>query len=317
MAADLVTIGVVSLYFLGMLAIGAWASKKIKNTEDYLVAGRSLGFWVFILLMIGTVCSGMSLLGVSGLGYKVGWPTIWEQIFVPLSIGFCVIFFGVKLHNVAKTSGYMTVQDYLAHRYESPIILRSLAAVAGIIVSLIYLVGQYTAITIVLMWLFEIPLWLALLIASLVTMVYTAIGGLYAVAWASLIQSVILIVGVIVMAPIIISYAGGFEHVNEVMASINPNLVLPWMSNGAFAVPYIFSFAILLMIGLTCAPHVINNVLSIKDVKFFKWAPLAAFLIYDAAMFLLKFTGFAGITMVKEGFFTLPKVVNAQDYVIL
>jgi SSS family solute:Na+ symporter len=317
MAADLVTIGVVSLYFLGMLAIGAWASKKIKNTEDYLVAGRSLGFWVFILLMIGTVCSGMSLLGVSGLGYKLGWPTIWEQIFVPLSIGFCVIFFGVKLHNVAKTSGYMTVQDYLAHRYESPIVLRSLAAVAGIIVSLIYLVGQYTAITIVLMWLFEIPLWLALLIASLVTMVYTAIGGLYAVAWASLIQSVILIVGVIVMAPIIISYAGGFEHVNEVMASINPNLVLPWMSNGVFAVPYIFSFAILLMMGLACAPHVINNVLSIKDVKFFKWAPLAAFLIYGAAMFLLKFTGFAGITMVKEGFFTLPKVVNAQDYVIL
>jgi SSS family solute:Na+ symporter len=317
MAADLTTIGVVSLYFLGMLAIGAWTSKKIKNTEDYLVAGRSLGFWVFVLLMIGTVCSGMSLLGVSGLGYKVGWPTIWEQIFVPLSIGFCVIFFGVKLHNVAKTSGYMTVQDYLAHRYESPVALRSLAAVAGIIVSLIYLVGQYTAIAIVLMWLFEIPLWLALLIATLVTMVYTAIGGLYAVAWASLIQSFILIIGVIVMAPIIIFYAGGFTHVNEVMTSINPNLVMPWMPSGAFAVPYIFSFAILLMIGLACAPHVINNVLSIKDVKFFKWAPLAAFLIYGAAMFLLKFTGFAGITMVKEGIFKLPAVTNAQDYVIL
>jgi SSS family solute:Na+ symporter len=317
MAADIVTIGVVSLYFLGMLAIGAWASKKIKNTEDYLVAGRSLGFWVFVLLMIGTVCSGMSLLGVSGLGYKVGWPTIWEQIFVPLSIGFCVIFFGVKLHNVARTSGYMTVQDYLAHRYESPVALRSLAAVAGIIVSLIYLVGQYTAIAIVLMWLFEIPLWLALLIATLVTMVYTAIGGLYAVAWASLIQSVILIIGVIVMAPIIIFYAGGFTHVNEVMTSINPNLVMPWNPSGAFAIPYIFSFAILLMVGLACAPHVINNVLSIKDVKFFKWAPLAAFLIYGAAMFLLKFTGFAGITMVKEGIFALPKVANAQDYVIL
>src|SRR5665647_1173648 len=120
MAADIFTIIIVSLYFLGMLAIGVWASKKIKNTEDYLVAGRQLGFWVFILLMIGTVASGMSLLGVSGLGFKAGWPTIWEQIFVPLSIGFCIIFFGVKLHNVAKTAGYVTVQDYLAQRYESP-----------------------------------------------------------------------------------------------------------------------------------------------------------------------------------------------------
>src|SRR5512137_2382005 len=215
MAADFVTIAVVALYFLGMLAIGAWASKKIKNTEDYLVAGRSLDMWVFILLMIGTVASGMSLLGVSGLGFKMGWPTIWEQIFVPLSIGFCIIFFGVKLHTIAKTAGYMTVQDYLAHRYESPVALRTLSAIAGIIVSLIYLVGQYTAISMVLIWLFGIPLWLALVIATLVTMAYTAIGGLYAVAWASLVQSVTLIIGVLVMAPIIIWKAGGFTQVNE------------------------------------------------------------------------------------------------------
>ncbi|PKL70743.1 MAG: sodium:solute symporter [Methanomicrobiales archaeon HGW-Methanomicrobiales-1] len=315
--ADFVTIAVVSLYFLAMLGIGFWASKKIKNTNDYLNAGRSLGFWMFVLLMIGTVCSGMSLLGVSGLGYKMGWPTMWEQIFVPLSIAFCIVFFGVKLHNVAKTSGYVTVQDYLAHRYESPTALRTLAAIAGIIVSLIYLVGQYTAIAIVLMWLFQIPLWLALLIATAVTMVYTAIGGLYAVAWAATIQSIILIVGVLIMAPIIIFYAGGFTHVNEFIASVNPNLVMPWMPTGAFAIPYIFSFAILLMVGLACAPHVINNVLAIKDVKYFKWAPLIAFFIYLATMVLLKFTGFAGLTMVKEGVFALPNVPNAGDFVIL
>ncbi|MFA4861183.1 sodium:solute symporter [Methanoregula sp.] len=317
MEADIITIGVVALYFLGMLAIGAWASKKIKNTEDYLVAGRQLGFWVFVLLMIGTVASGMSLLGVSGLGFKAGWPTIWEQIFVPLSIGFCIIFFGVKLHNVARTAGYITVQDYLAHRYESPTALRSLAAVAGIIVSLIYLVGQYSAIAIVLMWLFGIPLWLALVIATVITTVYTAIGGLYAVAWASLIQSIILIGGVLIMAPIIIFYAGGFAHVNDVMAGINPNLVMPWMPSGAFGIPYVVSFAVLLMVGLACAPHVINNVLAIKDVKYFKWAPIVAFITYAIVMFLLKFTGFAGAVMVKEGTFVLPKVANAGDFVIL
>ena len=315
--ADIVTAVVIALYFLFMIGIGIWASRKIKNTEDYLVAGRSLGFWVFVLLMIGTVCSGMSLLGVSGLGYRAGWPTMWEEIFVPLAIGFCIIFFGVKLHNVAKTANYMTVQDYLAHRYGSPTALRSLSAIAGIIVSLIYLVGQYTAIAIVLMWLFQIPLWLALLIATLVTMIYTTIGGLYAVAWASLIQSIILIIGIFVMAPIIIYNAGGFTHVNEVLAGVNPNLVMPWMPGGAFGPEYIFSFAIMLMVGLACAPHVINNVLAIKDVKYFKWAPLVAFLIYGAAIFLLKVTGFAGLVMVKEGVFALPNLPNAPDSIIL
>ncbi len=69
MAADFTTIAVVAMYFLAMLGIGAWASKKIKNTEDYLVAGRSLGFWVFILLMIGTVASGH--VPSRGLGARV------------------------------------------------------------------------------------------------------------------------------------------------------------------------------------------------------------------------------------------------------
>jgi len=318
MAADLVTILVVALYFAAMLAIGIWASRKIKSTEDYLVAGRELGFWVFVLLMIGTVCSGMSLLGVAGLGYKAGWPTIWEQIFVPLAIGICIIFFGVKLHNVAKSAGYITVQDYLAHRYQSPTALRSLAAVAGIIVSFIYLVGQYTAISMVLIWLFGIPLWLALVIATLVTMAYTAIGGLYAVAWASLVQSVTLIVGVLVMAPIVIFKAGGLAQVNDFNATVNPNLVMPWNPNGAFAPPYVISFALLLGLGLACAPHVINNVLAVKDVRFFRWSPLAAFLLYGAVMFLLKFAGFAGIALVKGGVIAARTgVANPTDYVIL
>ena len=126
------------------------------------------------------------------------------------------------------------------------------AAVAGIIVSLIYLVGQYTAIAIVLIWLFQIPLWLALVIATLVTMAYTAIGGLYAVAWASLVQSIILIVGVLIMAPIIIWKAGGFTHVNEFIATVNPNLVMPWNPTGAFAPPYVISFALLLARACLC-----------------------------------------------------------------
>lgn len=236
----------------------------------------------------------------------------------PYQLHFASFFFGVKLHSITKETGYITVQDYLAHRYESPLALRTLSAVTGIIVSMVYLVGQYTAIAIVLMWLFEIPLWLALIIATLVVTIYTTIGGLYAVAWAALIQSLILIGGVLIMAPIIIFYAGGFVHVNEYMASVDPNLVQPWMPGGMVFTPsYLVSFGVLLMIGLACAPHVINNIMAVKDAKLFKWAPLVGFLIYGVVMFLLKFAGFAGIALVQEGVFSLPDVPNAQDFVIL
>ncbi|HJX56521.1 MAG TPA: sodium:solute symporter family protein [Methanoregula sp.] len=309
----------VILYFLLMVGIGVWASKKIMCMSDYVVAGRSLNFWVFTMLMIGSVCSGMSLLGVSGLGFKFAWPTIWEQLAVPLSIAFCIIFFGVKMHAVAKKSGYMTVQDYLAHRFESQTSLRSLSATAGIVVSMIYLAGQYTAISIVLMWLFGLPHWMALLIGAAIVTVYTVIGGLYAVAWTTLIQGLILIVGVLIMAPIVIMAAGGFTHINEVMAAVNPSNVDPWVTGaGAVFTPsYIVSFVLLLTIGLACAPHVINNILCVRDAKYFKWAPLVAFGIYGVVMFLLKFAGFAGIVLVKDGIVQLPKVPNASDFIFV
>lgn len=321
--AELFEVVIVGIYLVTMVGIGIWASKKIKSCEDFICAGRSLGFWLFTILMVGTVCSGMSLLGVSGFGYLSGWPGMWEQLFVPLSIAFCIIFFGVKLQHISQKMGYMTVQDYFAHRFQSQKALRSVSAVAGIFVSMIYLAGQYTAISIVLIWLFGIPHWMALVIAAVIVTAYTTIGGLYAVAWTTLFQGLILIFGVLIMAPLVVLQSGGLAHINQVLAGIDPNLVQPWFpappyAAYAFLTPeYIFSFAIMLMVGLACAPHVINNVLAVKDAKYFKWVPIVAFVIYAVVMFLIKVAGFGGRILVFEGALVLPAVKNAQDFVFV
>lgn len=317
---DLSTALIVGAYFLILVLIGAWGSKRIHTTEDYIVAGRSLGFWIFTILMVASICSGMTLVGVSGLGFTTGWPTIWEQICVPLAAAFCIILFGVKLHRVSKTSRYMTVQDYFAQRFESPRAIRGLSAIAGIVVSIIYLVGQYTAISIVLVWLFEIPHWVALLIAVIIITLYTVIGGLYAVSWTTLVQGGILILGVIFITPFLLLKAGGLTHINTVLAGIDPNMVQPWYPSPvyagyAFATPeFLLSFGLLLTIGLAVAPHVLNNVLAARDAAYFRWSPLIAFGIYAIVMFLVKFAGFAVRVLVEEGQLVLPAVVNKQDF---
>ncbi len=320
---DVLTIGIIVLYGLLLIGIGSWASKKIHSTEDYILAGRSLGFWVFTILMVASVCSGMTLVGVSGFGFASGWPGIWEQIFVPLAASFAIIVFGAKLHSISRKSGYMTVEDYLAQRFESPRAVRGLAAASGIVVSLIYLVGQYTAISIVLVWLFGISHITALIISAIVITIYTVIGGLYAVSWTTLIQGFILIAGVIIMAPMVILSAGGLTHINEVLSTLDPNMVMPYYPSPAYA-PYayctpefLFSFGILLMVGLACAPHVINNVLAAKEAKYFKWSPLIAFAVYAVVMFLVKFAGFAVRVLVEEGKLVLPSTVNAQDFAFM
>ncbi len=320
---DLLGTIIVILYFVGLVGIGALASKKIKNSEDFLVAGRNLGFWTFTLLVVASICSGMTILGVAGLGYATGWPSIWEQIFVPLCAAVCILFFGAKLHSVAAKTGYVTVQDYFAHRFYSPRGIRGTSAVIGILISIIYLVGQYISISMVLSWLFDIPYQWALVIGAAIVMVYTVLGGLYAIGMASLVQGIMILVGVLLVAPAVIAGAGGLEHVNLVLAGIDVNMTHLWYpqvhppyAKYAFLTPqYLFSFFFLLAFGLAAAPHVVNNVLAAKDNKYFKWSPLAAFVIYAVIMYLCKITGFAARSMVEEGMITLPtNVSNPADY---
>ncbi len=313
-------------YFAFLIWVGIAASKKIKSFEGYIVAGRDIGFWMFTILVIASCMSGMTILGSSGLGFIGGWPTIWEQIFVPLSCALTILLFGTKLHRVAAKTGYLTLQDYLAHRFESPRLMRGLSGFAVFSVSLIYLVGQYTAVGITLQRVLHMDYSLSVIIGAIIVTFYVFLGGLYAVSWTSLVQGLILIVGVLAVAPIIIFKAGGLTHINETMAAIDPNLIKaafpqthPPYAGYSFMTPlYIVSFALLLSLGLASAPHVINNVLAARKNSYFKWSPLAAFAIYVVVFYLIKIVGFAARTMVADGVIALPEgVANPQDFCLI
>ncbi|MFA6371387.1 MAG: sodium:solute symporter family protein, partial [Methanothrix sp.] len=183
--------------------------------------------------------------------------------------------------------------------------------------------GQYISISMVLSWLFKIPYEWSLVIGAVIVMAYTILGGLYAIGMASLVQGIMILAGVLLVGPVVISAAGGLEHVNLVLAGIDVNMTHLWYpqmhppyAKYAFMTPeYLVSFFFLLAFGLAAAPHVVNNVLAARDVKYFKWAPLAAFVIYAVIMYLCKIAGFAALSMVSEKMISLPTgVANPSDY---
>lgn len=309
--ADIVMIAVVVIYFGALLGLGGLASRRIKTSNDYLLAGKSIGFWMFVLLIVSSTTSGMTLLGSSGLGFNTGWPTIWEQIFVPLTIAVCVIVYGTKMAKVARKRGYVTVQDYLADRFYSKRKIRGVAGFSVIATSIVYLVGQYTAISIVLQWLFGISHAQALIVAGTIVFLYVMLGGLYAVAWINTIQGLSIIIGVLVIAPLIIHSAGGFSAVNAALASIDPQMVTlsyPEAYAGyAFATPaFLVSFFFLLALGLGSSPHIINNVLAVSKQKYFKYVPVAAFSMYVVVMYLIKIVGYSARALSESGQISVP-----------
>ena len=60
------------LYVVGMLLIGYWSSKKIKNLDDFLVAGRHLPFYLAVATLFATWFGAGSCMGASGTAYSEG-----------------------------------------------------------------------------------------------------------------------------------------------------------------------------------------------------------------------------------------------------
>jgi len=315
-----------AIYFLILLAIGFWASRKIKNFDSYVLADRNLGFWVFTILMVASLSSGMAILGAAGLSYVSGWPSICDQIFPPCSLIVVLCIFGPKLHRVARRHKYLTLQDYFAHRFESPRLVRGVSGLAVVIISMIYLVGQYTAIGITMQSILGVSYPTGLLLGAILVTIYVFMGGLYAVSWTTLLQGGILVIGVLTIGPLIISRAGGLTEINRVLASIDPLLLHaanpqqhPPVSPEAFFTPvFIASFGIMVCLGLSCAPHVINNVLAARKNIYFRWAPLVAFVVFSMFHHVVKWVGLAARSMAHQGELVLPQgVPNPTDYTFI
>jgi SSS family solute:Na+ symporter len=313
-------------YFAILLAIGFWAGRKIQNFDSYLVADRSLGFWVFTILMVASMSSGMALLGAAGLSYVTGWTSICDQIYVPCSLIVALSIFGPKLHRIAHRHKHLTLQDYFAYRFESPRLVRGISGLAVVVISLIYLVGQYTAIGITMQRILGVSYPAGLLIGAVLVTVYVFIGGLYAVSWTTMIQGCILVIGVLVVGPLIVARAGGLTEINRILASIDPLMLRaaspqqhPPVSPDMFFTPiFIASFGVMVCLGLSCAPHVINNVLAARRNSYFRWAPLAAFIIFSAFHHVVKWVGLAARSLAHEGKLALPEgVANPTDFTFI
>ena len=74
--------------YLGLLVVGSiWGSRKIRTGDDFLVAGRSLPARVLVFTLLSTWIGSGSLFGGAGLGYRVGFPALWQSAGAWVGIG--------------------------------------------------------------------------------------------------------------------------------------------------------------------------------------------------------------------------------------
>ncbi len=200
---------VVTIYALGMLAIGFYFKRKTKTTDDYMLGGRKMKSWSVGLSLFATLFSAITYLAMPGEMVKHG-PMMWSKIAcLPFVYGVVGWFLIPHIMKLRVSSAYELLEVRLGVK------IRTLASVFFLLMRLIwmaviiFMVAEKVIVPI-MGWSEGTAIWVSIAL-GLFTIAYTSLGGLRGVVLTDVIQSFILFGGTILAIIIITSHFGSFS----------------------------------------------------------------------------------------------------------
>lgn len=196
-------------YGLIMVVMGIWFSLGIKNSDDFVLAGRSLGPLVLAGTLLATFTGSGSITGgANSLGYSHGF---WAATIISLPVG--LIGFGV-LYLIApkiRAFGKYTVSQILEDQYGQG--AKVLSAIIIIIAYIGIVSYQFKGLAFVLNVTTGISVEMGTIISGVLIIFLAVIGGLKAVAPTDALSAFLMIIGLLVAVPSIITAGNGWSHI--------------------------------------------------------------------------------------------------------
>ncbi len=196
-AVSWLDVTIIIAYLIGMIGVGVWSSKKVKNLADYSLAQGSLGYPVMIGTLVGACIGAASTFGKAGKAYSVG----SFFFFATLGYGIGLAWFG-RFSKRLREAKVWTIPEVIRKRYGAGMEL-SMGAVMLVAVVAVFggqIIGMGAIFTAVGKS-FGLTYTSAIIIAAGVIIFYTLVGGLFAVAYTDMIQSAIMILGIGIILP--------------------------------------------------------------------------------------------------------------------
>lgn len=205
----------VALYWAYCIYWGYRGMRMGTTASEYMIAGRHIPLWVFVLAATATSFSGWTFVGHPGLLYRDGFQYAYAS-FYTITIPFTGLLFLKRQWLLGKAHGFITPGEMLGDYYRSDVI-RILVVIVALIFSVPYLGVQLRASGFLFHVLTDEALSInaGMLILSAVVIAYVASGGLRAVAYVDTLQAVLLALGIVLIGIITLNAVGGFGKLNE------------------------------------------------------------------------------------------------------
>ncbi len=243
---------VIAAYLVGLLIIG-WLGHRASRSgeEDYYLAGRGQGWMISTLTIMATFLSSFALLGAPGMVYREGVVFALVSLNVPIA-GFCIYALGRRIWQLGRRGGYVTQADMICDHYGSPVALRILVTIVGVLFVVPYVMMQIKAggdLAAVLFPRASLGFEIGAILLAIVTATYIMVGGMRSVAWTDAVQCVLLVAGMMLAGAAMITAFGGIGgFLAELKALPDSSLTAPG-TTGQWNLLFLFTVCVFMPIG--------------------------------------------------------------------
>ncbi len=305
---------ILSIYFFALIGISVWVVlQKNKNTEDYFLAGRNVGWFVIGASIFASNIGSEHVVGLAGTGAESGMPMAHYELhaWIVLLLGWLFLPFYFR-------SNVFTMPEFLEKRFDS----RSRWFLS--VFSLLGYVITKVSVTIyaggiVVSELLGIPFWYGAIGIVIFTGIYTVIGGMKAVIYTETLQTVILIFGSLIITYLGLDAVGGWEELKATAGSSHFNMWRPMSDPDLPWTGLLFGGTVVGIWYWCTDQYIVQRTLAANNIKigrrgaifgaYLKILPIFIFLIPGVIAFALHQKGIIQLDRSDEAFPLLVKTL--------
>ncbi|MCB0554999.1 MAG: sodium:solute symporter family protein [Phaeodactylibacter sp.] len=285
-------IAFVIAYLLVTLLIGWWASRRVHSTQDFVIAGRNLPMFIAACALFATWFGSETIMGASSEFVDNGLIGVVED---PFGAALCLILVGAFFARPLYRLNILTFNDFFRLRYS-----RSAELISAIFMVPSYfgwIAAQLVAMAVILSTLAGLSLQEGIMVCTIIVVIYTYIGGMWAVSITDFVQTIMIVAGLLLLAFNLGTKAGGFRAVMD----STPEGFFNFLPEPTFQ-GLVHYFAAWITIGLGSIPQqdVFQRVMAARSAKTAVSASYLSGFMYLTIGFIPLFIGLCGRMLYPE-----------------
>ena len=280
---------VLFLYTLLLVGIGLWTKGKNKDQKDFFLGGRNLGPLVASFSYSASAASAWTLLGLSGLTYVIGISAVW--IVLGSFVGTLIAWFWIapRLMVFSRENDILTLTDFITFNTKGRARLLNLLLSSAIVLFCfsVYVAAQFQGAGNAFSSSFDIPMTQSIFVGGGIVMIYTFLGGFWAVSVTDTVQGFLMAITALLLPIFAIVEIGGVGSFIEALklTSSKEQLSFSYGNSGLAALGVIIgSFSV--GIGTFGQPHLLVRFMALKDTN-----SLILGSVYTIIWYLIVFVG--------------------------